>query len=175
MRNFKILVLIVLSLLVTNSCYDNEGITNPESRVVEARGVTLKFGRYFGKCQGNRCVEIFLLQEFVLKEDSSDQLPVFGEYYKGKFVGFKGANIIDTERLLLEFPNDLLNSKLNYSIIGQPDAGDWGGIYVEYEDYKHHKQFLIDLNTNNIPKYLKSYVYLIDEKINEIGDVNNQN
>lgn len=177
MGKIKILMLVVVSLLLTNSCYDDEGVTSVESgaKIAKQKGVTLKFGRYFGKCQGNLCVEIFMLQENKLREDISDTYPLSNQFYKGVFVPVKGVSNISTEELLLEFPIKLLETKATYNRIGMPDAGDWGGIYVEYEDYEHHKQFLIDLNTNNIPKYLKSYVYLIDEKINEIGDVNNQN
>ena len=177
MRNFKILVLVVMSLFLTNSCYDDEGVTSLESdsRVIEARGVTLKFGRYFGKCQGNSCVEIFMLQENILREDNTDHLPVNGEFYNGNFVDFKGSTTVKIDGVLSDFPKTLLNNKPMFNTIGQPNAGDWGGIYLEYQDVNTHKQYLIDLNRSNIPKELRIYVGLIDSTIDQIGEINNQN
>ena len=179
MGNFKILVLAVLAvvaLLATNSCYDDEGVTSArlEKSIKPERGVVLKFGRYYGKCIGNTCVEIFSLQKNILLEDKLDNKPLPDVFYKGDFVKFKGSSNVDAQQVLKELPIQLLQTKSTFNKIGQPDAGDWGGIYIEYEDINQHKQFLIDLNTKNIPKYLRSYVYLIDEKVDEIGEINNQ-
>lgn len=172
MRNFKIFVLVVVGVLVTNSCFNDDGVTNTNP---DSDEVTLKFGRYYGKCIGNACVEVFLLQGDILKEDTTDQLPIKGEFYDGDFVDFKGSSTIKIDGILSDFPESLLSNKAVFNTIGQPNASDLGAIYLEYQDINIHKQFLVDLNTRNIPKELISYINDIDETIDHIGDINNQN
>ena len=193
MKNLKLFLSIVFVLFLFNSC-ENEGdlfIENPDVEVIAKivdsnievaasnsnastnRGPTITFGRYYGKCQGNACVEIFRLIDVTLLEDTVDGYPVSGEFYKGNFKKFKGADGIKTNDILSDFPLTLLNTKtITY---GTPDAGDWGGIYLEYQDGFQHRSWLLDLKTGNIPKHLRAYVNLINEKITKIGEINNLN
>jgi len=183
MKNFKLYLLAVFVILLFNSCENEEDIlvdtpTDTEilarnSNPLANRGPTITFGRYYGKCQGNQCVEIFRLIENTLLEDTVDNYPVLGSMYQGKFTSFKGSDRVETVRILPEFPIELLNSKR--TVFGTPDAGDWGGIYLEYQDAGVHRYWLVDLETSNINKSLRPYVELIDKTVNEINDINNLN
>lgn len=182
MKNFKLFLSVVFVLLLFNSCENEEDLFVEESNTglsarIQNESVIsvpiITFGRYYGKCQGVTCVEIFKLVDFTLLKDRLDRYPTSGSFYQGKFVGFKGSNQIITSDILSSFPLELLDSK---SIIyGTPDAGDWGGIYLEYEDGNHHRYWFLDLKVENNPKNLRAYVALIDKKITLIGEINNLN
>jgi hypothetical protein len=198
MKNFKLFLSVVFVMLLFNSCENDDGLflknsspsdqsLNPDIKNLgpnnEAElnnedefvnvSPTLVFGRYYGKCQGNACIEIFKLYKSRLLEDTVDKYPGSGTFYQGKFVNFKGSDRIKTSDLLPSFPLELLDSKI--ITYGTPDAGDWGGIYLEYQDGLHHRYWFLDLHPENIPKNLRAYVALIDETITEIGEINNQN
>ncbi|PHS10916.1 MAG: hypothetical protein COA88_01105 [Kordia sp.] len=159
--------------VLANSVDSNIEFAASNSNASTYRGPTITFGRYYGKCQGNACVEIFRLIENILLEDVLDKYPASGAFYEGDFVNFKGSDKIKTNDMLSNFPLELLGSKL--ITYGTPDAGDWGGVYLEYQDGFQHRSWLLDLRTNNVPKYLRPYVTLIDKKITEIADINNLN
>jgi len=184
MKKLKLFLSVLFVLLLFSSCENEENlfIENPGSDTeIEAistnelasRGPTITFGRYYGKCQGKACVEIFKLIDITLLEDSLDKYPTTGGFYQGSFRDFKGSEKIKTSDILPSFPLELLDSKL--IIYGTPDAGDWGGIYLEYQDGLHHRYWLLDLKVQNNPRNLRAYVSLIDKKITEIGEINNLN
>jgi len=184
MKNFKLFLSAIFVVLLFSSCENEEDLfientdLNTEASVgsiIESanRGPTIIFGRYYGKCFGNECVEIFKLVDIILLEDTEDNYPATGTFYKGSFVSFKGADRVNTSQILSSFPLELLGSKL--ITYGAPDAGDWGGIYLEYQDGNHHRFWFLDLKAENTPKYLRSYITLIDKKITEIGEINNLN
>lgn len=177
MKKFKITISILLVVLVSVSCHDDEIYNLEDEAKVEtfakadSRNATLVFGRYYGKCEGDYCVKIFKLKNKQLKEAVKSSRPAFGEFYEGVFSMIKVSDKINITELFSDFPSMLLRSKETHSIIGLPDAGDWGGIYLEYKDEKLHKQWFLDLNANNLPKELVNYTSLINEKINLIeGD-----
>lgn len=170
MRNVKIMILVMMSTFIANSCSDDDdAVTRSDS---DSRIETLIFGRYFGECEGNACVEIFRLQDGVLQEDMSDEIPFRGYFFIGDFTDFKGATKIKSDELLSEFPLELLREKSDFHTIGQPNSGDWGNVYLEYKKNDIHKQFVIDNNTNNLPSYLVKYVKKIEETINEVSKIN---
>jgi len=180
MKNFKLFLGALFVILIFSSCEVDEAIPinntpdlSSEDRFSENRGPTITFGRYYARCFGNQCVETFKLIDITLLEDTVDKYPASGTYYQGNFIDFKGSEKVKTSEILSNFPLELLDSKL--ITYGTPDAGDWGGIYLEYEDGNHHRYWFVDLYTKNIPKYLIEYVTLIDKKITEIGKINNLN
>lgn len=182
MKNLKLFLSVVFVLLLFNSCENEEDLFIEEPNIdLSARNGNeftngepiITFGRYYGKCQGVSCVEIFKIIDFILLEDALDKYPNSGNYYQGKFISFKGSDRILIKDILSSFPLELLNSK---SIIyGAPDAGDWGGIYLEHEDGEQHRFWFLDLKLENNPKHLRDYVSLINKKINVIGKINNLN
>lgn len=61
------------------------------------------------------------------------------------------------------FPNDLLD--ITEKVIGQPDAGDWGGLYIEYSRNEIRQFWLIDRNKSNVPSYLHGFIDKVNERI----------
>lgn len=118
---------------------------------------TLIFGSFAGECVGESCIEIFKLDPAhqTLAEDTNDKYPSFTEPYKGAYVPRSQASYQRTLPLRRQVPTQLLNTMAN--VIGQPDAGDWGGYYVEVEHNGIRRFWLIDTKKENIPAYLHAF------------------
>ena len=67
-----------------------------------------------------------------------------------------------------EFPAELLTT--NSTVIGQPDAGDWGGIYFETTHGGEKKYWLIDKMESNLPATLIPFVEKIESNIESINN-----
>lgn len=157
----KYYVIFVFLLLAFNSCKENNvsQYNDPEFIV---------FGHFFGECMGEECIEIFKLEEGVLYEDTNDNYPTSQDFYQADYIKLENIDISQLSDILDNIPSKLLDK--GSGVIGQPDAGDWGGIYFEYKDESIHKFWLIDLNQENLEdEYLKDFVVLISEKIDIIN------
>ena len=159
----KLLVLGLAGLLGLASCRkQDEGI-------VLGKGEYLMFGHFFGECGGERCIEIFKLENGRLLEDSEDQYPSQTDFYVGTYHQLDHTLYMQVKDLTDAFPAQLLNEAGH--VIGQPDAGDWGGFYVEYNVNGTRKFWLIDQITEKHPThaYLAPFVQKIKEKITVIN------
>ena len=76
-------------------------------------------------CMGEQCVEIFRLEKDKLFEDTKDLYPSRIDFYDGNYVQLSKQKFNDSKDLTNYFPTELLNE--TDTVIGQPDAGDWGG------------------------------------------------
>lgn len=184
MKNIKLFLSAVFVLLLFNSCENEDElfIVDPIPDISErasddliTRGATLTFGRYYGKCLGNSCIEIFKLNDGKLWEDVIDRFPSSDSFYEGRFTEFGGSEKINTEKLLRALPSELIKYRSNFNTIGEPDAGDAGGIYLEFQNLGIRKLWLIDLSKQDLPKHLAIYVELINNTIDEIGEINDLN
>lgn len=126
------------------------------------------FGHFYGECVGEKCVEIYRLTSNSLYEDKSDSYPSFDKPYNGDFELLDNSLFERIKDLRDEIPTDLLT--INSAVIGQPDAGDWGGIYFEMEVGGEQKYWLIDKMKSNIPKSLRPFIETIENKIQLIND-----
>lgn len=125
------------------------------------------FGHFFGECGGEQCVEIFQLNDETLKEDSKDMYPSSTEFNELEFTIDHSSKRSDVASLLVNFPIQLLDE--TETVFGSPDAGDWGGIYLEYKTEEVHKFWLIDYIDNDLSDYLKDYKNEIIEAIDKIN------
>lgn len=124
----------------------------------------LIFGHFYGECGGERCVEIFRLEPGKLSEDDKDQYPPqAGTFYDGNYHELPEAQYNGVKTLPAAFPSQLWN--VQERIIGMPDAGDWGGLYVEFKKDYRRQYWLIDQRKENIPAYLHLFVDNINAKI----------
>ena len=124
----------------------------------------LVFGHFYGECVGEGCVEIFKLDDSRLYEDTRDQYPGSNDFYQGLFDTQLPAEKYDLVKDLESyFPEALLNE--TEIIIGQPDAGDWGGIYFELKRGSTHRFWLLDQMESNMPAAYNDFVDRINEKI----------
>lgn len=62
----------------------------------------------------------------------------------------------------------LLNTKA--TVIGRPDAGDWGGLYFELTLNGEPKFWLIDTMQSNLPEYLRPFAAEIENKVKLINN-----
>ena len=121
------------------------------------------FGHFYGECFGEQCVEIFRLEQDKLFEDTKDKYPSRNSFYEGNYFLLSQQKFNDTKDLNDSFPADLLNE--TNTVIGQPDAGDWGGLYIEYNFNGIRKFWLLDQMTTNVPTKYHNFIDKVNEKI----------
>jgi hypothetical protein len=126
------------------------------------------FGHFYGECIGEQCVEIYKLTDNAIYEDTKDEYPSRDKAYNGNFELLENSVFEKVKDLRKEIPADLLTS--TSTVIGQPDAGDWGGIYFEITDAGERRYWLIDKLETNIPEYLRPFVEKIEGKIELINN-----
>ncbi len=115
----------------------------------------LIFGHFYGECVGEECVELFKIERNKLLEDTKDIYPNAQGVYHGDFSIELSEDLFNSvEDLYHNFPEKLLDEN---TIIGTPDAGDWGGYYIEYQKDGTKNCWLIDQMKSNIPTYLHPY------------------
>jgi hypothetical protein len=123
----------------------------------------LVFGYFFGFCQGEGCIEIFKITGSDVYEETRDVYHTNDPPYSGTFVKMDRSFYQAVKGLENEIPSQLLNNK--EKVIGQPDAGDWGGIYFEFSANGKKEYWIIDKNRLNLPEYLIPFVQQIEDRI----------
>ena len=123
----------------------------------------LIFGHFYGECMGPHCIEIYKLEQSQLLEDTLDIYPNSTGFYTGNYILLSQNKFNDAKDLLNYFPNDLL-SETN-TVIGQPDAADGGGLYIEYNVNGIRKFWLLDQMKSNIPSKYHNFIDKVNEKI----------
>lgn len=123
----------------------------------------LVFGHFFGKCSGENCIEIFKITGTDIYEDTNDTYPAIDPPYTGNFTKLNRSLYAKISGLDKIIPSELVNTKER--TIGQPDAGDWGGVYFEFSAKGKREYWIIDKNRNNIPEYLIPFVQEIEDRI----------
>lgn len=154
----KKLIFIVTSLLLSllSSCKNDLPLELVKSDY-------LVFGHFYGECAGEGCIEIFKLEQNRLLEDRNDTYPTSSDFYKGNYVTLTPQQFESVKDLLSSFPEDL--RKETKRVIGQPDAGDWGGLYIELSYQGHRKFWLIDQAKRNVPAVYHRFIDQVNEKI----------
>jgi hypothetical protein len=123
----------------------------------------LVFGQFYGFCQGESCIEIFKLGNGKVAEDSRDTYPSQADFYAGDFHDLPGAKFDAVKDLINFFPKELLDE--NNKVLGQPDAADQGGLYIEYNFNGKHKSWHIDQNKGAVPEKYHAFMDKVNEKI----------
>ena len=117
-----------------------------------------------GECIGDDCINIFRLENNQLLEDIKDASPTAGNFYVGIYIQLNQQKFNVVKDLIDYFPIDLLNETKN--VIGEPDAGDWGGLYIEYNYNGVRKFWLIDQMKSNVPTRYHNFIDKVNGKIN---------
>ncbi|MCR5888785.1 hypothetical protein LRS06_13605 [Hymenobacter sp. J193] len=133
------IVLTVLSTLGLFSCAKD----NPE-KALTLENSTVLFGSYYGECSGEECIEIYKLDTAAqsLAEDTKDEYPTSASPYAGAYTARTTAEFDAVKDLVQQIPLTLLAKE--DVVIGQPDAGDWGGYYLEVQNGEQRRYWLID-------------------------------
>jgi len=151
-HQFFILCLLTISIC---SCKKDNVILSTSDYIV--------FGHFYGECGGEQCIEIFRLEQNKLLEDTRDIYPNSTSFYNGNYNLLTQQKFNDAKDLLLFFPNDLLIE--TNTVIGEPDAGDWGGLYIEYNYNGTRKFWLLDQKKSNVPSKYHNFIDKVNEKI----------
>lgn len=147
-------ILITVVLLLTFACTNNDD---------DQLKATLVFGHFYGECVGEGCVEIFRLNDQLLFEDVRDQYPAYTTPYEGDFSLSQSQYFQGVNDLWDIVPERLYDE--SDTIIGQPDAGDWGGIYLAVTKGTVDRYWLIDQKKSNVPDYLHELIDSVNAKI----------
>lgn len=112
-------------------------------------------------------MEVFIIQNDKLYEDTLDDYPGIADFEDRQLVLLDNAAYAIAAGLPNQMPDELWDE--TETTIGMPDAGDWGGIYVEVKRDGETRYWLIDHMDNNIPEYLHPFTDAIKEAIQEIN------
>lgn len=157
----KNLTFLLVGLLVIMVGCDKE----PDIKLAEDD--YLIFGHFYGLCVGEQCIEIFRLESDQLLEDTNDDYPNQISFYNADYVLLPNSKFAAVQGLMDAFPPALMNE--TDKVIGMPDAGDWGGLYIEISTNGAHKFWLIDQMDSNLPTYLVPFHDEINNAINLIN------
>jgi hypothetical protein len=157
MKN-KLLFVSLLSLLFI-SCQKDEIKPSPKDYLV--------FGHFYGECGGGEsCVEIYKLEQNQLLEDSKDIYPSFSDFYEGNYVKLSQQQLNEAKDLINKIPRELWEESNN--VIGQPDAGDWGGLYIEFKHKGKRKFWILDKSKGNVPSKFHTFIDEVTQTIHNI-------
>ncbi len=151
-------ILLPLLFLFTN-CQKDENVPNEAVEYVV-------FGQFYGECAGEACIEIFKIEDGQLFEDTKDNYPSFVNPYEGEYILLDDSLYQLVNDLETKVPDELYSE--TETVIGQPDAGDWGGYYFEIviDGIQYH--YRIDKATNNLPDYLKDFASDLETYLAEV-------
>lgn len=157
----KTIFLIAVSALLFYNC-DQTPLESDNSE-----NSYLVFGRFYGECIGESCIEIFKIQNDALYEDTLDVYPTQNNLpHITSYIQLPHEKYEKAKHLLGHIPNDLFSE--DTVRIGEPDAGDWGGFYLEVEQSGATKSWLIDTKKSNIPNYLHVLVDSLHSAIDNL-------
>jgi hypothetical protein len=146
---------ILLGMLFIASCKKEEEPQKNENYLI--------FGHFYGECIGETCIEIYCLEDSRLLEDQNDNYPSSQNFYVADFTALPNNDFLEVNDLMTFFPDTLL--LIDDTVIGMPDAGDWGGFYVEYNFNGIRKFWLIDRVGSSIPASLHPFITEVENKI----------
>ncbi|MBF9252349.1 hypothetical protein I2I11_03500 [Pontibacter sp. 172403-2] len=106
---------------------------------------------------------MFKIENNHLFEDTNDSYPGSNTAYEGNYILQSDAKYEQVKDLVNHLPARLLEE--NSTVIGQPDAGDWGGIYIEVRKNGQRKFYLIDKMEDHVPAYLRPFVDEVEASI----------
>ncbi|MFC2085823.1 hypothetical protein ACFLRO_01280 [Bacteroidota bacterium] len=155
------LTLVLASYIVAGCSEDPVGHLESDEHVV--------FGDFYGECLGEGCIDIFKIQDGRVFADTLDRYPSASMLpHETAWVEISDDSFTSLCQIFSEIPTDLfLEEEI---VIGQPDAGDWGGFYLETRLDDETRYWLIDKLEGNLPSYLRPFAERLDEAIRLAGE-----
>lgn len=164
MKLAKLYLLLAIPFIIITSC-DKEENSIPDTPDMGADYFI--FGRYYGECLGSECVQIFLLQDGKLYEDTTDQYPGIGLLpYGGAYILLSDALYETVADVPAAVPAALYSDSIN--VFGCPDCHDQGGFLIQLQQDDTVQFFVIDTDTSAIPSYLYDITEMLQEKISAL-------
>ncbi len=162
MKKFTWFIFSALFMVTVFGCDKNDEQINQKT----GEFAYFTFGHFYGECGGEACVEIYRLDAAQLQEDTTDVYPNSSTPYDGSFIVLPQDKFELVKEIIEYFPEELYGETNN--VLGIPDGGDWGGIYVEINyinDEARSGFWLLDQNSYNMPDVYNAFVARINEKI----------
>jgi hypothetical protein len=123
---------------------------------------SLIFGDFYGFCPTD-CVHIYKLTTDSLLQDQNETYPRRDVFYDAKFLPRPQADFVKVRAILDQVPAALLQN--TNMVIGQPDASDGGGYYLEYKDADTHQFWIVDKFRTNVPSALHPFLDEVDVQL----------
>jgi len=124
----------------------------------------LIFGRYFGHCLGEECVNIYKLTGNALYKDTSKAF-VMTDF---EFVPMDQSDFEVAGSLIQQLPAQLLKS--TESFFGCPDCHDQGGMYIALSTNEEIRTWRIDTDKRKVPGYLHHYMNQVNQILENLSD-----
>jgi hypothetical protein len=159
-RLFLLSVFCGITILLNTGCKDEEcGDPSGEQAY-------FIFGAFYGECVGGGCINIFKVENGQLYEDDLDLYPNGTTPIDAHWNQLSNDKYEEVKNLAAEIPMSLFNETDH--ILGIPDGGDWGGIYVEV-NYSGHQAlksgfWLLDKNESNMAQVYNDFVDKIERR-----------
>lgn len=157
MKYSKLFLSIISVITLLSAC------TKSHHHDDESEFTRFVFGHFYGFCGGETCVEIFKLEGGALYEDTLDIYPKRDDFYTGSFVKLSDEAYQKTKDLPDYFPDKLWSE--TKKVLGQPDAGDWGGLYIEVLHGPHKEFWILDQHKANMDSVYHLFIDKVNEKI----------
>ncbi len=127
----------------------------------------LIFGRFYGFCIGESCVEIYQVDEEKLLEDTTDNILFQGIFQTGQYIEMSEEEHQIALELLEEVPIQLTEN--NNQVFGCPDCADQGGLHLRIKDGGMDRNFRFDLRNSENPEYLRPYLRKVNEVVDQLA------
>jgi hypothetical protein len=148
-------------LLAICACSEEpERLSGPDDYII--------FGDFYGECIGQSCIDIFKIADQRVFEDTLDVYPSVSSLpHTVSFVASGSDRFDALNELIGQIPADLFDEST--IVIGEPDAGDWGGFYLETNTSGDVRYWLIDKMEDNLPGYLSKYADKLEAAVQIAG------
>lgn len=143
-----------MTIFSITSCHKDKDILASEND-------HLIFGRFYGLCQGESCIETFQIKNNTLYEDTKDQYRSFKDF---NFVVLSNEKYDLVKNIGDFFPSDLWN-ETDEKVFGCPDCYDQGGYIIQQRRDSVTKSWTLDSNPKDVPEYLHNFMSQINAKI----------
>jgi hypothetical protein len=160
--NLFLITTVLVVAIIFNACVKDHSIGETKETLSDY----MAFGHFYGECMGENCIEMYRLGNTALFEDVQDHYPDFQKPYDGNYVKLSEAKFQMVKDFESKIPKELFSE--TKTVIGQPDAGDWGGIYIEISKNGSRKFWYIDKMQSNLPNYLRSFVDTVSSDIEKL-------
>ena len=156
-----LLLFLALSCAIEEEPFNSDQEGDEDNPAIEV----LIFGHFYGFCQGEQCIETFKLEGNQLFEDHEDDY----NHVTFDFVIRDQSDFELVKDIIDLIPQELLTEESQ--TFGCPDCADQGGIYLKLPSVTTEgsdREFRLDHNQNNIPKYLHSFMDAVTDRISKL-------
>ena len=155
-------------LILATSFYMMISCQKAEDPLVDNPDDFLVFGRFYGFCMGEKCIEIYRLQDGRIYEDVKDQYVSNESFYQGDFEPLSEEKYQQVKDLWNVIPSAIYEE--DQVRFGCPDCADQGGIYLEIKTGTFHAFWILDQSKSEVPNYLHELMDVVNSKVDILSN-----